>query len=116
MAAAHFKAGNLVAILDYNKYQETGPISREIALEPLADKWKSFGWTVHELNGHDIEEVLDTFQLVKQLEATGKPQIIIAHTIKGKGVSFVEADFTFHGRALTPEQAELAREELNAAR
>jgi len=88
MAAAHFKAGNLVAILDYN----------------------------NELNGHDIEEVLDTFQLVKQLEATGKPQIIIAHTIKGKGVSFVEADFTFHGRALTPEQAELAREELNAAR
>jgi len=116
MAAAHFKAGNLVAILDYNKYQETGPISREIALEPLADKWKSFGWTVHELNGHDIEEVLDTFQLVKQLEATGKPQIIIAHTIKGKGVSFVEADFTFHGRALNAEQAELAREELNAAR
>ncbi len=116
MAAAHFKAGNLVAILDYNKFQETGPISREIALEPLVDKWKSFGWTVHEVNGHDLEELLDKFQLVKQLEATGKPQIIIAHTIKGKGVSFVEADFTYHGRALNEEQAKLAREEINAAR
>ena len=116
MAAAHFKAGNLVAILDYNKFQETGPISREIALEPLVDKWQSFGWTVHEVNGHDLKEILDKFQLVKQLEATGKPQIIIAHTIKGKGVSFVEADFTFHGRALNAEQAELAREEINAAR
>ncbi|NQS91559.1 MAG: transketolase [Chloroflexi bacterium] len=116
MAAAHFKAGNLVAILDYNKFQETGPISREIGLEPLVDKWKSFGWTVHEVNGHKMEEILDKFQLVKQLEDTGKPQIIIAHTIKGKGVSFVEADFTFHGRALNEEQAKLAREELNAAR
>jgi len=116
MAAAHFKAGNLVAILDYNKFQETGPISREIGLEPLVEKWKSFGWTVHEVNGHDLKEILDKFQLAKQLEATGKPQIIIAHTIKGKGVSFVEADFTFHGRALNPEQAELAREEINAAR
>ncbi len=116
MAAAHFKAGNLVAILDYNKFQETGPISREIGLEPLVDKWKSFGWTVHEVNGHDLEEILGKFQLVKQLEATEKPQIIIAHTIKGKGVSFVEADFTFHGRALNEEQAKLAREEINAAR
>ena len=113
MAAAHFKAGNLVAMLDYNKFQETGPISREIALEPLVDKWKSFGWTVHEVNGHDVEEVIATLTLAKQLEATGKPQIIIGHTIKGKGVSFVEADFTFHGRALNAEQAVKAREELN---
>jgi transketolase len=116
MAASHFKAGNLVAILDYNKFQETGPISREIGLEPLVDKWSSFGWKVHEVNGHDLEEILDTFELVKQLEATAQPQIIISHTIKGKGVSFVEEDFTFHGRALNAEQAELAREELNAAR
>jgi transketolase len=116
MAAAHFKAGNLIAMLDYNKYQETGPISREIALEPLVDKWKSFGWMVHEVNGHDVEEIIATLTLAKQLEATAKPQMIICHTIKGKGVSFVEADFTFHGRALNPEQAELAREELNAAR
>jgi len=113
MAASHFNCGNLVAIMDYNKFQETGPISREIALEPLVDKWKSFGWTVHEVNGHDLQEIMDTLVLVKQLEATAKPQVIIAHTIKGKGVSFVEADFTFHGRALKGEQVELARKELS---
>ena len=112
MAAAHFKAGNLTAILDYNKFQETGPISREMALEPMVEKWESFGWLVHEINGHDLQAVLDKLVLTKQLEATAKPQIIIAHTIKGKGVSFVEADFTFHGRALNSEQANLAREEL----
>ena len=116
MAAAHFKAGNLTAILDYNKYQETGPISREMALEPLVDKWKSFGWIVREVNGHDFHDLIDTLRLVCQLETTAKPQIIIAHTIKGKGVSFVEEDFTFHGRALSADQAERAKEEINATR
>ena len=116
MAAAHFKAGNLTAILDYNKYQETGPISREMGLEPLVDKWKSFGWIVKEVNGHNFRDLIDTLHLVRQLDATEKPQIIIAHTIKGKGVSFVEEDFTFHGRALKPEQAKKAKEEINATR
>ncbi len=114
MAAAHFKADNLVAILDYNKYQETGPISREMALEPLVEKWESFGWNVVEADGHDIADLQTKFKTVANVK--GKPSIIIAHTVKGKGVSFVEADFTFHGRALTPEQAELAREELNGTR
>jgi len=112
MAAAHFQADNLVAILDYNKYQETGPISREMGLEPLVDKWRSFGWNVTEVDGHDIGALLEKFQEVRAVE--GHPSIIIAHTVKGKGVSFVEADFTFHGRALTPQQADVAREELNA--
>jgi transketolase len=112
MAAAHFKTGELTAILDYNKYQETGPISREMALEPLVDKWRSFGWLVYEANGHDLSDMISKLKFVQQLGATGKPQIIIAHTIKGKGVSFVERDYTFHGRALTPEQAEIAQKEL----
>lgn len=116
MTAAHFKTGNLTAIVDYNKYQETGPIAREVALEPLVDKWKSFGWHVEEVNGHDIGAILDKLRLLRQLTPTGKPQLLLAHTVKGKGVSFVEEDFTFHGRALTPEQAERAREELDAAR
>ncbi|MCO5187030.1 MAG: transketolase [Anaerolineae bacterium] len=114
MSAAHFEADNLVAILDYNKYQETGPISREMALEPLVEKWESFGWNVVEADGHDIADLLGKFDAVANVK--GKPSIIIAHTVKGKGVSFVEADFTFHGRALTPEQAALAREELNGTR
>ncbi len=110
MAAAHFKADNLIAILDYNKYQETGPIAREMALEPLIEKWRAYGWHVEEVDGHDIPAIIEKLKAVQQLK--GQPSIVIAHTIKGKGVSFVEADFTFHGRALTPEQAEKAREEL----
>ena len=110
MAAAHFKADRLTAILDYNKYQETGPISREMALEPLADKWRSFGWQVSQADGHDIPALIDALRAAQGV--TGQPSIVIAHTVKGKGVSFVEADFTFHGRALKPEQAVKAREEI----
>ena len=110
MAASHFDAHRLTAILDYNKYQETGPISREMALEPLASKWESFGWQVKEVDGHDIDALLNALASVKAVGE--KPTIIIAHTIKGKGVSFVEQDFTFHGRALNPEQADKAREEI----
>jgi len=116
MAASHYQAGELTAILDYNKYQETGPIAREIGLEPLVDKWKAFGWHVEEVNGHDIDAVIDKLVLCKQLEAAGQPQIIIAHTIKGKGVSFVEKDYTWHGRAIKdPAQVEQAREEIQHA-
>jgi transketolase len=110
IAAAHFKADNLVAIVDYNKYQETGPISREMALEPFTEKWRAFGWHVEEVDGHDVQAIIETLKAVQ--EVTGQPSAIIAHTAKGKGVSFVEADYTFHGRALTPEQAAKAREEI----
>ncbi len=113
MAAAHFGAGNLIAILDYNKFQETGPIAREMALEPLVSKWQSFGWRVFEADGHDLPDLLSALQAATRIPLPATPTIIIAHTIKGKGVSFVEADFTFHGRALTPEQAARAREELS---
>jgi transketolase len=110
MAAAHFKADNLIAIVDYNKYQETGPISREMALEPFADKWRAFGWHVEEVDGHDIAALIATMKAVQAVQS--QPTAVIAHTVKGKGVSFVEADYTFHGRALTSNQAERAREEL----
>jgi transketolase len=110
VAAAHFKADNLIAIVDYNKYQESGPISREMALEPFAAKWRSFGWHVQEADGHDIQSLIKALEAAQQV--TGQPAVVIAHTVKGKGVSFVEADYTFHGRALTPEQAEKAREEI----
>lgn len=113
MAGAHFKADNLTAILDYNKYQEMGPISREMAIEPLVEKWQAFGWHVIEVDGHDLAALHAAYLDVQKVK--GKPQIIIAHTIKGKGVSFVEADYTFHGRALNKEQAEKAREEILCA-
>jgi transketolase len=113
MAAAHFKADNLVAIVDYNKYQETGPISREMAIEPFAEKWRAFDWHVEQVDGHDIGALIETLKAVQAVE--GQPSVVIAHTFKGKGVSFVEADYTFHGRALTPEQAERAREEIRCS-
>jgi transketolase len=110
MAAAHFNCVKLIAILDYNKFQETGPISREMALEPLVEKWQSFGWNVFEADGHNIDDLIEKIKSATKLQS--KPSIVIAHTIKGKGVSFVETDFTFHGRALSPDQAEKAREEI----
>ena len=111
MSASHFGTTKLIAILDYNKYQEMGPISREMGVEPLVQKWESFGWHVEEVDGHDIEAVIAKLTALKQVE--DKPSILIAHTVKGKGVSFLEADYTWHGRAVTkPEQVEQAREEL----
>jgi transketolase len=110
MAAAHFHAHNLTAILDYNKYQETGPIARELALEPLAEKWRAFGWHVAECGGHDIRALIEELNALRQIKT--QPQILIAHTTKGKGVSFVETDFTWHGRALNKEQAAEAKAEL----
>jgi transketolase len=110
MAASHFKASKLTAILDYNKYQETGPISREMALEPLVPKWESFGWHTSEVDGHDIPAIVNALEAAQKID--DQPTIIIAHTIKGKGVSFVEQDFTFHGRALNPAQALKAQEEI----
>lgn len=110
MAASHFKAWNLTAIVDYNKFQETGPISREMNLEPFRAKWESFDWFVEEADGHSIEELL--VRLVALRKVTDRPSVLIAHTVKGKGVSFVEKDYTFHGRALTKEQAEQARREI----
>lgn len=110
MAASHFEADNLIAIVDYNKYQESGPVSREMALEPFAEKWRSFGWHAEEVDGHNIGAIIETLKAVQKVK--GQPSIVIAHTVKGKGISFVEADYTFHGKALSAEQAEKAREEI----
>jgi len=110
MAGAHFKADKLTAILDYNKFQETGPISREMALEPLVEKWRSFGWYVREVDGHDVAAIVKELSHLQKVE--GQPAILIAHTIKGKGVSFVEADFTYHGRPIVGDLADKAKEEI----
>jgi transketolase len=115
MAAAHFKADHLTAIVDYNKYQQTGPIEREMALEPLADKWKAFGWHVEEADGHDVGDVVK--HLIAARSMAGRPQVVIAHTRKGKGVSFMEKDYTYHARSPSGDDYNKAREEiLNADR
>lgn len=111
MAAAHHKTHELMVIMDYNKYQEMGPVSREMALEPLADKWQAFGWQTLEVDGHNIHDVTKGIKTLQKV--TGKPSILIAHTVKGKGVSFVEQDYTWHGRAITnPQQYQQAEKEL----
>jgi transketolase len=114
MAGTHFQTDRLVAILDYNKYQEMGPVSREMGLEPLVEKWQAFGWHVEEVDGHDTLTVIEKLDYLKDLQE-GKPKILICHTIKGKGVSFIEDDYRWHGRAVKGDLVEKAREEIKNA-
>ena len=81
-----------------------------MALEPLVDKWRAFGWAVREVDGHDVSAIINVLQELQKVK--NQPSILIAHTIKGKGVSFVEEDFTYHGRPILGELAEKAREEI----
>jgi transketolase len=110
MAAAHFKVDNLVAIVDHNKQQIDGWNWEVMNLEPLGEKWRSFGWRVIEIDGHDFDQILVALEQAELVK--GQPTVIIAHTIKGKGVSFMENNPEFHGRAATPEETELALKEL----
>ena len=110
MAAAHFKIDSLTAIVDHNEIQLDGWNRDIMNLEPLADKWRSFNWHVLDINGHDISQILQAARKAKKIRQ--KPTVIIAHTIKGKGVSFMENNVDFHGKAPTPEQAERALKEL----
>jgi transketolase len=93
MAAAHYKLDNLVAILDRNEYQSTGAVAETMGIEPLAEKWRSFSWNVSDIDGHDIGQILDA--LDKARDVKGKPSIVIAHTIKGKGVPSLEGKVHF---------------------
>jgi transketolase len=112
MAAPKFKLDNLVAIVDYNKLSVDGPVSEVMPLEPFADKWKSFGWGCKEIDGHSFEEILDTLESIPFEK--GKPSAIIANTVKGKGVSFIENKLAWHMRAPTEEEAEAALKEIEA--
>ncbi|MCD6583834.1 MAG: transketolase [Candidatus Omnitrophica bacterium] len=110
MAAAHFKLDNLCGIVDYNRFQIDGRIEEIMNLEPLVNKWESFGWHTIQCDGHNIEELLEAFEEAKSVEQ--KPTVIIAHTVKGKGISFMEHVVDFHGRAPTEKEKEIALEEL----
>ena len=95
MYAGHNKLNNLCAIIDYNKLQSDDFNSNIVSLEPLADKWKAFNWNVIEIDGHDFFEIEEAFKNAKS--ETTKPTVIIANTIKGKGVSFMEGSPLWHG-------------------
>lgn len=110
MSAAKFKLDHLCAIVDYNKVQENGPVNEIKNLEPLAEKWKSFGWNVQEIDGHDFKSLIDAFGAFDANK--DKPFIIIANTVKGKGVSFMEGDKNWHGKAPNDEQLQEALKEL----
>lgn len=104
MFAGHHRPKNLIAIVDYNKFQLDGAIADIMGLEPFAAKWQSFGWAVKEIDGHDLGQVVEALDW--SLEQSG-PACIIAHTVKGKGVSFMEGENAYHGVA--PTEEELAR-------
>lgn len=110
MAAAHYKLDNVVAIIDHNKLQIDGPTSEVMSPEPIADKWRAFGWHVEVINGHDFEEIIAA--LNKAREVKGQPTAIIANTVKGKGVSFMENQVGWHGNAPSSEQTTQALCEL----
>lgn len=110
MAAAHYKLDSLTVILDRNGLQIDGATEQIMSLEPIAEKWHAFGWNVLKINGHNMREILDA--LDEKSIGKGKPTIIIAKTVKGKGVSFMEGSLDFHGKAPTREQAEKALAEL----
>ena len=110
MTAAHYNLDNVTAIVDHNKAQQTGWVRDVLDYSPLAEKWRAFQWDVQEIDGHNMETVATALQRAKA--TLGRPSCIIAHTVKGKGVSFVEADYSYHGKALTKEEEQRALEEL----
>ena len=110
MTSAHYKIDNLTAIIDRNELQIDGHTEEIMALNPIKDKWQAFGWETFEINGHNFEEIINTFEKAKHVK--GKPVMIIANTVKGKGVSFMEGKVGYHGVAPTKEEEKIALKEL----
>lgn len=110
MAGAHFSLGNLIAIVNNNGYQQTDAIERVMDSRPIAEKWRAFGWRTSEVDGHDLEAVHRALAAAR--ESTGRPSCIVARTVKGKGVSFIEGHRGSHGKALSREETERALAEI----
>lgn len=110
MFAPRHGLDNLTAILDHNQVQQTGKVAETMPIEPIVAKWTAFNWHVREIDGHDMAQVLDALDEAEMV--TGRPTIIVSHTVKGKGVSWMELDASWHGKAPSPEEAERAIAEL----
>jgi len=108
--AAHHQLDNLIAIVDYNKIQSMAPVAQVLALEPFAAKWEAFGWAVTEVDGHSHEHLLNSLENIPFCH--GKPSCLLAHTVKGKGVSFMENSVLWHYRDPQGEVFEAAMREL----
>jgi transketolase len=114
MFAAHHNLDNLVAIIDYNKLQSLTTVQETLGVEPLVDKFKSFGWSVKEVDGHDINSMEKSFLSAPWCQ--GKPSVLIAHTIKGKGVSFMENSVEWHYKSPTTDHLDQALIEIEGAK
>lgn len=110
MLAAHYRLDNLVAIVDHNRLQIDGPIAEILSPEPIGDKWRAFGWEVQEINGHDLGEIIAALDRAREVK--GRPSLILANTVKGKGCSFMENRVEWHGTAPSKEQMEKALNEM----
>lgn len=110
MLAPAQRLDRVAVIIDYNKWQATGRSDEILALDPLVDKWRAFGWNACEADGHDLKALVELLGRVP--DGSGKPVAIVAHTVKGKGVSFMEDDNNWHYRIPTAEEVRMAREEL----
>lgn len=111
MFASTYHLDNLVAIIDRNRLQIGGDTETIVKLEPLAERWRAFGWEVREVNGHDFNELIDA---MKSFGPNGMPHLVIAKTIKGKGVSFIENNYRWHHGTLNDEQYKQALSDLDA--
>jgi transketolase len=113
MTSHHHALDAVCAIIDANQLQQNGPVKEIQDIEPLADKWRAFGWHAIEIDGHDIEQVVKAYDEAETIR--GKPQVIVARTVKGKGVSFMELNPAWHGMAPKPEELEKALKELHVS-
>ncbi len=111
LQAAQHHLNNLIVILDWNQLSSGGPVKDVLDIEPVSDKFKAFNWQTHEIDGHSIKEISDVLE--KSKKETSKPVAIIANTIKGKGVSFMENNPKWHSGAISDEEYEIAIEDLN---
>ena len=113
MMASAQKVANLCVMIDFNKWQATGRSREILSLDPMADKWRAFGWDVVEIDGHDMPQIVNT--LARFPASNSKPTAIVAHTVKGKGVSFMEDDNNWHYRIPTAAEVVKAKLELGVA-
>jgi transketolase len=111
MAAAHYRLSNLTAIVDFNKVCQSGRVGEIIGVDPLAEKWRAFGWEVREIDGHDVTQVVDALDSVPLKQ--DRPTAFIAHTVKGKGVDFAEDTYVWHSNSVNDEILAKALAQLN---
>ena len=116
LQAAQYRLDRLVAIVDYNHMQSLSTVEDTLRLEPFEQKWKDFGWNAESVNGHDTDALIAAFGRAKENAGSRKPYVILAHTVKGKGVSFMENNILWHYRTPQGEEYDAALKELEAQR